>query len=697
MQTTFVLFFLAAAASADDSMEGLSVGDMEKLSGVASLRAAYAAQDRGETKVTPVQKVIQLLQGMVEKSKKEKAEEAAQYNTYKQWCDETTVEKTRRIQEANDLIDSLKADIQKYEADAALLTKEIAEHDEDISTWKNDIKAATKVREIEAADYEAAHKDYTESIDALERAIQVLKDSADKVKSQGGGAFLQVAELKKLSLIPEEAKKVIDQFFQDADEFSDDQPAAPEASAYEYQSHGIIDMLEKLLNKFVDELRDLEKEEGESKHAFAMLMDDMDAQIADSTKRRNEKAEEKATILQKKAEAESLMQDTIETRDADIKYLADVTATCEQKASDFASRTQLRADEIKALEKAIEILSSDAVSGNADKHLPAAAMLQKKAVSLAQLRSDGRNPNQGNVAEFLRVKGKELNSRVLATLAVHVDNDPFVKVRKMIKDLIIKLQEEAAAEAEHKGWCDEELSSNEQTRKEKTEAVEMLHAKLDELKADLAKMTEEITGLQKEIADLDKAVKEATEIRQQEKAKNTETIADAKEALDAVAQAMAVLKDFYAKAGEATAMVQQPEIFDSPYKGNQAGAGGVIGMLEVIQSDFSRLEADTTAAEESAQKEYDAFMADAETNKAQMERDIERLAVKKQDAEQSEEETEKDLLGTQKELDAALAYYDKLKPDCIDSGVSYEERVARRKEEIESLQEALKILNGESI
>merc|ERR1719207_26636 len=267
----------------------------------------------------------------------------------------------------------------------------------------------------------------------------------------------------------------------------------------------------------------------------------------------------------------------------------------------------------------------------------------------------------------------------------------------MIKELIVRLQEEAAAEAEKKGWCDEELASNEQTRKEKTEAVEMLHAKLDELKADLAKMTEEITGLQKEIADLDKAVKEATEIRQQEKAKNTETIADAKEALDAVAQAMAVLKDFYAKAGEATAMVQQPEIFDSPYKGNQAGAGGVIGMLEVIQSDFARLEAETSAAEESAQKEYDQFMADSEADKTQKTRDIERIVVKKQDAEQSLEEKKKDLDGTSKELDAALAYYEKLKPDCIDSGISYEERVARRKEEIASLQEALAILNGEEV
>merc|ERR1719450_1184726 len=126
------------------------------------------------------------------------------------------------------------------------------------------------------------------------------------------------------------------------------------------------------------------------------------------------------------------------------------------------------------------------------------------------------------------------------------------------------------------------------------------------------------------IAAIDKAVKEATQMREEEKAKNTETIADAKEAQDAVAQAMSVLKEFYAKAGEATALVQQPEVFDEPYKGNQAGAGGVIGMLEVIQSDFARLEAETKAAEESAQKEYDQFMTDSETDKAQKTRDIER-------------------------------------------------------------------------
>merc|ERR550514_2642351 len=248
----------------------------------------------------------------------------------------------------------------------------------------------------------------------------------------------------------------------------------------------------------------------------------------------------------------------------------------------------------------------------------------------------------------------------------------------MIKDLIARLMEEANEEAEHKGWCDSELSVNEQTRKEKTEVVETLHAKIDDIEATIAQLTEDIAELNAAVAELVAAMAKATEIRQAEKEKNTETIKDAGEAQAAVAQAIAVLKEFYAKAAEATALLQQPgrergeapEIFDSPYKGMQSENGGVIGMLEVIDSDFARLESETKAAEASAQREYDEFMAASEEDKAQKEKDIEHKTFEKQDEEQA-------LVSTKKELDAALAYFDKLKPSCVDAGVSYEDRVAR--------------------
>jgi len=301
------------------------------------------------------------------------------------------------------------------------------------------------------------------------------------------------------------------------------------------------------------------------------------------------------------------------------------------------------------------------------------------------------------VAAYLHDQANKLDSRILSALAVRADEDPFKKVKKMIKDLITKLLEEANEEAEHKGWCDTELSTNEQTRNEKTTAVEALHSEIDTLQASIAKLTNDITELTVAVADLDKAVADSTSMRETEKAKNTETITDAQEAQTAVSQAVTVLKEFYAKAAESTSFVQQPEVFDTAYTGNQAQSGGVVGMLEVIQSDFARLEAETKASEDQGQKEFDSFMSDSSVDKAQKSKDIEHKTDKKQNEEQSVQEKTTDLESTQKELDAALAYYEKLKPSCVDAGVSYEDRVARRKEEIASLQEALKILNGEDI
>jgi len=114
-------------------------------------------------------------------------------------------------------------------------------------------------------------------------------------------------------------------------------------------------------------------------------------------------------------------------------------------------------------------------------------------------------------------------------------------------------------------------------------------------------------------------------------------------------------------------------------------------------SDFARLEAETNSAEASSQQEYTTFIEDSKSNKAEMKKETEQKTFKKQDETQALTLKEGDLDGTQKELDAALDYYDKLKPTCVDAGVSYEDRVARRKDEIESLRQALKIMQGEDI
>merc|ERR1719161_1110914 len=96
-------------------------------------------------------------------------------------------------------------------------------------------------------------------------------------------------------------------------------------------------------------------------------------------------------------------------------------------------------------------------------------------------------------------------------------------------------------------------------------------------------------------------------------------------------------------------------------------------------------------------KEFKDFSNDSAEDKAVKSADMKNKAHTKQSKESELAATKKDLAGTTEELSAAMAYFEKLKPSCVDAGETYEERVARRKEEIESLQEALKILSGEDI
>merc|ERR1712196_348773 len=479
--------------------------------------------------------VIQLLNGMVEKGKKEKHEEQVQFAAYKQFCDDTTVDKERAIKEANQRMEKLEADIAKFKADAKKLGKEIAKHDADIATWEGDKAAAT--REREAADYATTHTDYSESIDALGRAIEVLKKQ-NYDRKQAAEMLIQLTPI-----IPKENQRVLNNFLQQAESSNLEQ--APEAHGYEFQSGGVIEMLEKLEDKFSDERSELEKAEVNAKHAFDMLMQDLTAQVENATQARTEKSETKGKKLQAAADAKGDLVDTTATRDDDQKYLSDLVATCEQKASDFENRQQLRADELAAIEKAIEILSSDDVAGAADKHLPALAQtsfiqLKNNAGSVT---SSTNNENQWKALAFLKMRGSQLSSKILTQLAATSGADPFKKVKKLIQDLIVRLMEEANEEAEHKGWCDTELASNEATRKEKTQQVGTLHAEIDQLEASIAKTSENISNLTAAVAALDKAVAKATKEREEEKATNEVTLKDAKAAQTAVAQAVEVLKE----------------------------------------------------------------------------------------------------------------------------------------------------------
>jgi hypothetical protein len=636
---------------------------------------------------------------MLAKGKSERQEEQVRFAAYKQFCDDTTEEKKASIAAAADLIESLQADIQKAESDAAVLARDVAALDADVAKYTSQQNEATAVREKEHDDFQVEHRDYSESLDALDRAIVVLKKQSFD-REQASSLLQQVSLLAR---VPEKARRTIAAFLATDVEIRQDplSVSAPEASGYEFQSGGVVDMLENLKEKFEDELRDLEKEEMNAEHAYELMSVDLKASIKQADAEMAAKAKIKSEKEEAAAEAKGDLADTTSMQKEDSTYLSELNAQCTQKSADFGSRQQLRAEELEAIEKAIEILASG-VAGRSEKY--GVAMVQGKATAMV-LRGTAvkdQTPGQRSVAAFLQGRAEKLGSRILAMVAQKVQDDPFAKVKKMIDQMITKLLAEANEEADHKGWCDTEMGTNKHTRDKKTEELNTLYAQIDQLTAEITTLSQEIADLSAGIAEIDKAMAEATEVREKEKEKNKATIEDAKEAQTAVTQALSVLKDFYAKAATATALVQgkgpeddAPETFDTAYTGMGGQSGGVVGMLEVIQSDFAKLEAETGAAEDTAAKEHRRFMAESSKDKAVKETDLDHKKKSKVTKESDLNDADKDRYATERELNAALAYYDKLKPSCVDSGVTYDERVGQREEEIESLREALKILSME--
>merc|ERR1719183_3023580 len=123
------------------------------------LLAALATATVSAVDVTPLQKVVQLLDGVLAKGKAEKHAEEVEFSKFHEWCDQVGAEKTKSIKELSDEIMQLSADIDNAEADAQTLAEEIAELEKEIAKLNADLSSAKAVREKEHSAYQAAHLD----------------------------------------------------------------------------------------------------------------------------------------------------------------------------------------------------------------------------------------------------------------------------------------------------------------------------------------------------------------------------------------------------------------------------------------------------------------------------------------------------------------------------------------------------------
>jgi len=690
-----------------------------------------------------------MLTDMTAKGKAEKKEEEVAFAKFRTWCSHESASLKGDIKKGAEQIETLTAEIGKLGSDIKGLGADISDLQNQKASDEAARKAHKEQREKDHADFLATETDFSESVDAIGRALVILqKENYDRPAA--AAALLQLSGAAA-SAMPQKVRSMLQAFtglLQEGKEpLGGLDYEAPEANAYEFQSGGVIDLLKKLQDEFREKLGTAQKEEMNSKHAHDMIVQDLTDSIENAARSTDEKTKEKERKAVKKSQDEKQLGATKTTKVADEQTLKEVTTECEEKALSFEEKQKLRSEELEAIAKAVEILGSPDVLGNAEKHLvfaqvsAATSLLQggEQRRTAAERRSEGIHRR---IREFLASEGKRLNSKHLALLANKLLADPFAKVKQLIDTMITRLLEEANADADHEGFCDTEMGESKITRNRLNQDIDALTAAIDDGKATILALTQSTDQLSQEVNDLVVAMSEASQLRKEEKATNEETIADAKSAQAAVAAATAVLKDFYAKAGTATALVQvgtakrkpsqrqwglkkdvkmgseewnslaNPNFEGSVDTGHKEGMQtfgetelgqqdeaeyGVLALLEVISSDFAKLQADSSAAEAAASQAYDRFMAESTKSKAVKDRKTEMNSVDQAEAESKLRVDTSDLKATQDKLLAAERYYQKLVPQCIDQGMTWDERVAARKAEIQSLKEALKILSSPDV
>jgi len=531
----------------------------------------------------------------------------------------------------------------------------------------------------------AEEKELSEVIDALQRAIGILeremaKHGASMMQIRNAGSLAKTLQLlvEASSLTSADAKGIA-ALVQTQQGSDDTETGAPDPAVYKGQSGGIIDTLGDLLEKAEGQLAELRTKETAALHEFQMLKQSLEDKIKYETKELAEAKTGIAASNEKKAIAEGDLEMTTKNLNEDITALSDLHHECLSKAQDYEAETKSRGEELTAIATAKKTIQ-ETTSGAAD------LSYGFSQVSLLQQRSQSGGLK---VVRFLRELAQQKHFPALAQLSMRMDaairtsDDPFAKVKGLIQDMIERLEKEAEADATEKAYCDKELAETNAKKDAKTTEIKKLSTKIDQMTSRTAQLKGEVAELEKGLSALAKAQAEMDKMRLEEKEEYTKAKGEMEAGIKGVQLALKVLREYYAKE-------------DKAHSADEGGGSGIIGLLEVVESDFSKGLIEMTSTEEAAQAAYEQETKENEIEKTTKEQDIKYKSEEATGLEKATAEATSDRTGVQEELDAVSEYLKGIEDRCIAKPETYEERVRRREAELAGLREALNILESET-
>lgn len=612
---------------------------------------------------------------------------------------------------------------------------------EELTQNEAELKTGIQKRAVEHKSYLQTEETLVSSIDALQRSVVVLQKEQPAGSTAAGAALLasssnggvesstqatnlvavasnlrrQIEHSSDLKLSPRQ-QEILDNLYRAAvDAQSGNTPSflqISQSGPYESKTGGVTSTLQDILETTKANRQQAMQAEKLAQSTFETFEKALTMQINSGEENLSEIKNQIARSQEVSSQKEASLRDAEEILKATTEQLAEVQAQQKSTTANYKEREVKRSAELKTMQDALQILTSDAAkhfktlqtvgndSDDDDDAPPTFLQIQK-----------AQQVFRRQAIEVIRTATHPgIVLLALRSQTRHRSRDPFGKAKEMIRQMLEKLLAEANQEAEHNAWCVAELAKSEKSKKDKEKTVQKLEDRVDAMDAEIQTLGDDLQNLQQELSDMSEALVQATKLRNEERAAAKVAIKDYSDAQKLLRNALVVLQEFYGdesdggafddalpSSGASASLMQQPDVPKGEYKTRSRQSSGVIGILEVSVEDFKAQEQEATMNENAAQAAYEQLEKECEIKHAVFLKDTEYKTRRKVKLEGDKARTSSDLRSYEKELSAVNDYLEKLKPSCTYSGDTYEERKRRREAELQSLQNALEVLNGQAV
>lgn len=684
----------------------------------------------------PIRRVVTLLQNMQKEVEAEGEKEASLVKEFLCYCKTNDGQLAAEAEKAEQTANSKNSEADEAGAAKKRLAEEVESHKQDRSEAKEALAKATEIRKKERKEFNKASGDTRQYIEAVDKALVALKKGR-------GGAFLQTSAAKELqhlvnsemiSMLDVAEQQTVTMFLQNKGD-------------YHAVGGEIIGILSNMRDEFDKSLGGIVAQEDEAKANFKQLKSAKEEEIQAATdsieKKQESGARQGVKEVEARAAADAATKDLADAQE----FLVNLKQACADKETEWEARQKQRADEIKAIGEAIEVLNDDDALDIFKKSVD---QPEAPAAALLQMNAKRANPRM-RVAAML--KSAKFQSKTVALLAQSAafqlaskQGVDFSKILKMIDDMVVLLKDEQAEDNKAREFGEKTLRDSATEKKETETKIASLNDAIAEFESGIEAQKATIKDKKKEVKQLDKAAAEATETRKKEHAEYEELVGLNSSAIQLLEKAKNKLNRVYnpnlynapkerelteeerilqgagQDIGDTTAQSQisgteqmttvflqkkdtsflaqddsapppAPDTFEGAYQ-KSGKSSSVLALLDNIVNDLKTELTQAEGEEKNSQKEYETLMADTKKSRAQAESDIVAASNSKAEMEENLNNAKDGLEASTADLNAVIVQIAQLHNEYDFILQHFDERKDARTTESEGLVKAKAVLSG---